>query len=84
MIKFKSENGLEYKARLDIEFNETIDKRLKAILLGVASAVERRFGLDITITCLNRTAKENRECNGSPSSSHLDFRGADLRNRDLP
>lgn len=79
MIKFKSENGLEYKARLETEFYRTIDKRLKAILLDLADTLWRKFELNVTITCLNRTAEENQKFNGSPFSSHLSGRGADIR-----
>jgi len=79
MLKYKTENGLEYKARLEVEFTRTIDKRLKAILLDLADEVQRKFKKDIILTCLNRTAKENLIVNGSPFSAHLSGRGADVR-----
>ncbi len=79
MIKFKGEEGIEYKARLEVEFYRIIDKRLKALLLDLADEVERKFKKNIILTCLNRTLEENQKYNGSPFSSHLDGRGADIR-----
>ena len=79
MIKYKEQNGLEYKARLDVEFTRTIDKRLKAILLDLADEVQRKFKKNIILTCLNRTEEENQKVNGSPFSAHLYGRGADIR-----
>lgn len=79
MIKFKSGNGIEYKARLETEFYGMIDKRLKAILLDLADTLEQKLEKDVTITCLNRTLEENREVNGSPHSAHLENRAVDIR-----
>jgi len=79
MLKLKEENGLEYEARLEVELHRRVDKRLRSILLDLAYEVERKYKKDIIITCLERTEKENQEVNGSPFSSHMDGRGADLR-----
>lgn len=79
MLKLKKEHGLEYEARLKVELHQKIDKRLRAVLLDLAYEVERKYKKDIIITCLERTEKENLRVNGSPFSSHMDKRGADIR-----
>lgn len=83
MIQFKTENGAEYQARLETEFTNDIDSRLRAILLDLNFYTERMFGKSLIITCLNRTVAENERVGGNPNSAHLDRRAVDLRSRDF-
>lgn len=69
--------------RLEREFQDAIDPRLRAVLLDVIYQGRRRFGYQVVITSLYRTPDENKRVGGSPTSSHLEGRGGDIRNRDM-
>ena len=81
MIQFKQELGASYRIRLEVEFANDIDSRVRAVLLDLNNFTELKFGKSLIITCLNRTEEENRRVGGSPFSAHLDKRAADLRSR---
>lgn len=69
--------------RLEREFMEAVDPRLRAVVLDVIYQGRRKFGYQVVITSLFRTPDENRRVGGRPDSSHLDGRAADIRNRDM-
>ncbi len=76
MVRFKKSKF----ERLRVEYNEKIDRRLRAILMDLGEHIAVTMQSDpITLTCLNRTVKENDLLNGYRLSAHLCGRAADIR-----
>lgn len=73
MLKFKDER------RLGNELQNVVDFRVKALLEDLAWFVRNTMQKDVVITCLIRTAEENKAVNGVPNSAHLSGRAADIR-----
>ena len=82
-VQFKQENGIEYANELKTQFYDQIDKRLIAVILGIALFCFMRWRKYTIITCLNRTKEENKRVGGAPYSAHLYGRGVDLRTSHL-
>lgn len=82
-IQYKSENGSEYQRRLIREVTEEIDPRLFGVLILLNLWTWQSLRFLVTVTCANRTAQENKDCNGVPTSAHLDGRAVDIRTRGL-
>lgn len=79
ILKFKTENGIKYWRRLEQEAYNVIDVRLLAILLALTIWAEATLGVQIIITCLRRTTRENQKAKGSKWSAHLYRRAVDIR-----
>ena len=60
-LMMKSEEGSEYRDRLQKEFDETINPLLRAVLLDCAHYVYTKYGKYLTITQLVRTPEENKK-----------------------
>ena len=82
-ILFKTENGLEYHKRLAFEFYNQIDGRVRAIYLEANDYSYRKFGIQMVLTCLNRTKEENKKAGGVEWSAHLYCRAGDSRTRTM-
>ena len=79
MIQYKSENGQDYRDRLEFQFSHQIDPRLRGVLWELDDWSVRTTGKNITITCLNRTVEQNKKDGGKERSAHLYSRAADIR-----
>lgn len=80
-VLLKKDNGREYQKRLEYEYYNQIDGRLRAVYLELNDWMFRELGLRLIITCLNRTKEENKKVNGSEWSAHLFGRALDGRTR---
>lgn len=71
----------EEKERLEREFNKEIDRRLFAVLIGLAAWMKATWGIPLFIVCLIRTIEENAAVGGKENSAHLPYRkaAADIR-----
>ena len=74
-----------YDARLDREFHNEIDPRLRAIIFDLARIMWKRYRKDTILTCLIRSKDENRAEGGYQYSAHLrgSGRAVDLRTSHL-
>lgn len=74
-----------YDSRLNREFHNEIDPRLRAIIFDIARTMWRKHRKDTIITCLVRSKEENRAEGGSQYSAHLrgSGRAVDLRTSHL-
>lgn len=79
MIQYKTEKGLAYHDRLELEFFHRIDPRLRGILWVLDDWSVRTTGKNIIITCLNRTEEENKAVGGYKWTAHYVGRAGDLR-----
>lgn len=76
MVLFKKSKVV----RLLLEYDNKIDRRLRAVLMDLGQHVAVNMAADpITVTCLNRTKVENDRLGGSQYSAHLSGRGVDIR-----
>ena len=60
-----------------------IDGRLRGVFLELAEYLMQKYGIGIVLTCLIRSAEENKAVGGSSTSAHRDGEGraGDLRSR---
>lgn len=78
-VYYKTENGPEYAARLEEEFNHKIDPLLRGFLFCLSSYTRAMSGICITLTSLVRSPIENEADHGIPLSAHLFGRAGDIR-----
>lgn len=71
IVHFKSEEGEENRRKLEREFYNELDPRMRAIQFDIADYVRRKFGKEWTITCVNRPWDKD--------SAHGDARAVDAR-----
>ena len=79
----KSENGPAYEMRLFEQFSNSLDPRLRAVMLEVARWSKAKFDKRLIYTCVNRTEAENIDVGGSKNSAHLFGRALDIRVHNL-
>jgi hypothetical protein len=72
-------------SRLESEFYDCrFDPRLRAIVLEEGRCHKVWYGVPCVVTCVQRTAAENRADSGKPMSAHFTWRAVDLRVKHLP
>ena len=70
--------------KMVLQYCNEIDPKLRAVLLDIDFWLQRRHGIEVVVTCLNRTPTYNEKIGGRPNSAHLDGRAADIRSFNLP
>ena len=65
--------------KLKAQFEDFLDPRLQAFMFWLEYYIDLKYKKDVTVTCVNRTLKENKSVGGIKDSAHLVGRGIDIR-----